>query len=96
MCSALAHDDSLNFRAAFGTCFTLSTIDAKVVLVIAASVDPIQAGAMTVDSLLQREFDGIPEGFYFGVADLIRRMEGVDAGVVERFVGVNITQSSQE
>lgn len=58
MCPALTDEDALNGCPAFPAAFPLPLVNAKVILELPASVDPVDTGTVTADPLLEYGADG--------------------------------------
>jgi hypothetical protein len=59
VCAALADNDLPNLGAADRTRLALATINLKVILKIAAAINPIYAGTVAADAFLKNSLDGL-------------------------------------
>jgi hypothetical protein len=92
----LTHNDALDFRPANRAGLTLPAVDPKMILKVAAAVNPVNAGAVSTDAFLKHLADGHPKARSFFLAHPVRACQRVETGQVQRFIGINVTQTGQE
>ena len=96
MRSALTDDDPLDFSPAARTGFAFFTIDAEIILKIAAAIDPIETGAVPADPFGKRVLNRAPERlnpFDPQPGNAVRRRLWMNPRAKKRFVRINIAQS---
>jgi hypothetical protein len=93
MRTALAYDDSLNGCRTLGTRFSGPLVNPELILEVATAVDPIDAGAIMLQSGQQGFPDALPEIMDLLGHKLIAACHWVNAGKMQRFICVNIAQT---
>ena len=96
MRSPLTDDDPLDFSPTARAGFAFFSIDAEIILKIAAAVDPIEAGAVSADRFGKRFPDRAPERldpFNPQAGNAVRRHLRMNSRAKKRFVRINIAQS---
>lgn len=96
MCAAPAERNPADGRAAVEARFSGAVVDAKVVLMFAAAIYPINAGAVVFDGRIQGLADASPQGAGFGLGECIAAPLRMQAGAVQRFVGVNVADPGDD
>lgn len=96
MGAALAEGDALDGRAADGTGLAGALVDAEVVLKIAAAIDPIDGGAIAANAFFQNTAYSLKESGGLLRGKPVRQRQGVQAGQVKGFVGVDVSQAGEE
>src|SRR4030042_1448713 len=56
--ASLSHDDPFHLGSTYQAGFACPSVDPKMVLVIAAAVNPVDAGSIAADAFLERIADG--------------------------------------
>jgi hypothetical protein len=96
MRAALADDCALDFRAADGAWFPGTPVHPKMILKIAAAVDPVDAGAIATDTFFERLAYCRPETLCLFFRDLIRLCEWMKFREMEGLVRVNVAEAGDE
>ena len=74
MRAPLTYHNALDIGSASRTGFSFPTVNSEVILIISATVHPIEARAVAVDGLLERVLDGFPERPQLRIVNLIGRI----------------------
>jgi hypothetical protein len=93
---ALPYYYTLYRRAANGTGLTGALVDAKIILKIAAAVDPVDAGAIAADALFQDVTDSLQQAGCLCLIHEVGRSQRMKSRQMQGFIRVNITQSCQK
>jgi len=96
VCATLANNDALDFRPAHGTWLAFAVVNAKVILVTTAPIDPVDAGTVMFDAVLQGLADGLLERLGLLRRYMIRNHQRMQPGAVQCLVGVDVPQTSQK
>src|SRR5260370_27420452 len=80
MSAALADHDAANKRAARGAGLAGPVVRSKMVLHSAASVDPVDAGAVMADAAAQRLPDAAPQRAHLGGGERVAAPQRVQPG----------------
>ena len=96
MRSPLPDHQSLDRGATLRARLAGSLIDAEVVLVSTPSIHPIDAGPVMAQPALQAGSDPPPQGVHFGLRKRVAPAQGVQAGVVQGFIHVDVAEAGHE
>ena len=96
VCAALADNELLDLGAAHRTRLALATINSKMILKIAAAIDPVYAGAVAADAFLKDSLDGLVQSFSLFAGYRIRKDQRVEFCHVQGFVAIDITQTGEK
>ena len=90
--ASLPYNDTLYESATLRAGFAGSLVDPEIILKFTASVNPVDAGAIPLDALLQYLANAPPQSFRLIDVKRIGYRQGVDLGKMQGFIGVNIPQ----
>lgn len=96
MCAALSDENAFDFSAADVAGLAGALVDLEVILEAAPAVDPIDAGAVATDAFPQNIAHSYQESFGVISAKAVGGAQGVQFGLVQGFIGVDVAHASQE
>jgi len=96
MGAALADNPACNRRATFRAGLAAAAISPEVILKTPPAVNPVNAGAVAADALLQYRANGVQQAGGIFAAEQMGRGERVQAGKVQGFIGVDVAQSGDK
>jgi hypothetical protein len=96
MRAALAYDDAPNGSAATAARLTRPPIRAKMILVIAFGIDPVNRRPFVPEAVRQRGADAAMQRRHFVRRECSRASQGMKPGSPQRFVGVNVADPSDK
>ena len=89
-------DCALDLRAAIETRFPCLFIYTKMVLKVTPTKDPVDACAIVVYAHLERLANALPESSDLGICKAVTSPKRMETGLVQGFVRVDVSHSSQE
>ncbi len=96
MGAPLPHGDALNRSAAGWTGRSTALVDPEIILKITPAIDPIDGSAVPAYPLLQHVTNADQQSLACGFPNLARLQQRVNSRLIERFVSIDIPQSSQK
>jgi hypothetical protein len=94
--AALPHNYTCNWRATFEARLTGTLVNAEIILKITSAIDPIDAGAMAINTILQDLADTDKEHPCLFFSEAVAGGEGVQSSQVQGFIHIDIAQASQK
>ncbi len=96
MSPSLGDNDALDARGADGTGHTCAPIDSKVILEIAAAVNPVNAGSQMLYARLEGGSNGAPQRLNLCRSKPVRAVARVDLRAVQGFIDVDVSHPGYE
>ena len=96
MCSTLTDCELLNCGSADRAGFALAVVDAKIILIFTAAIDPVYTGAVAADAFAQHGADRFVQILRLFLCDVVGCGAWVQSGEVQAFVSVNIAKPGKE
>ena len=96
MTGTLADHLALNRCSTHKAGFTCALVDTEVILEISSAIDPVKAGAVSSDAFFEDTAHSVQQLCALFESDLVCGGQGMDSGYVQRLVGIDIPNASQE
>jgi len=96
MCASLTYHNFLDLRSARGASLTIAMINLEIILKIAPAINPINACAVSFDSLLQHIPNRPQQALRIRGRTRVRLSQRVYAGNMQSFVCIDIPQSGNK
>lgn len=96
MRATLSDCELLDRGAAYRTRTAIAPIHAKMILILAAAIDPIYAGAVAADAFLKNGADRLAQSPGLFLGDIVGSRQRVQLRDVQTFIGINIAKPGNE
>ena len=96
MCAALTDDDMLNRCSTNWAFLTGSSVDPEVILEIAATIYPVEGGAIAPDALIQHPVNRFVQRGCLFCRHTVRRSQRMQFCHMQGLIGIDVAQSGNE